>query len=191
MVRRGWRRSLTVLQSNWRLIALTVLFSWSRVYPTSSPTSQLSAQEDARTLCTFFFLFRAIPAAVQPVPRLGVELELQLPAYTTAPAMPDLSCVWDLHHSSWQRWILNSLSEAKDWTCVLMDPSKIHFHCTTTETPTSQILNPLSYNRNSWLCIFRPFPELFVQQVPVATLESLAQFPVKNNQLNTYSRIMS
>ena len=34
------------------------------------------------------------------VPRLGVELELQLPAYTTAIAMLDLSCVFDLHHSS-------------------------------------------------------------------------------------------
>ena len=30
------------------------------------------------------------------VPRLGVESELQLPAYTTATAMPDPSNVWDL-----------------------------------------------------------------------------------------------
>ena len=33
------------------------------------------------------------------VPRLGVELELQLPAYTTATAMRDPSQVYDLHHS--------------------------------------------------------------------------------------------
>ena len=39
------------------------------------------------------------------VPRLGVELELQLPAYTTA--TPDPSCICDLHYSSWQHWILN------------------------------------------------------------------------------------
>ena len=55
------------------------------------------------------------------VPRLGVELELQLPAYATATAMPDLSHVCDLHHSSRQRWILNSLREARDGTCILMD----------------------------------------------------------------------
>ena len=33
--------------------------------------------------------------------RLGVESELQLSAYTTTTAMQDLSCVCDLHHSSW------------------------------------------------------------------------------------------
>ena len=47
-------------------------------------------------------------------PRLGVESELQLPAYTTATVMQDLSCVSYLHHSSWQRWILNPLREARD-----------------------------------------------------------------------------
>ena len=48
------------------------------------------------------------------VPRLGVELELQLLAYTTAPAMPDVSHVsGDLHHGSLQHWILNPLSEAR------------------------------------------------------------------------------
>ena len=34
------------------------------------------------------------------VPRLGVKLELQLPAFTTATATPDLRLVCDLHHSS-------------------------------------------------------------------------------------------
>ena len=32
-------------------------------------------------------------------PRLGVELELQLQAYTTAMATPDPSHICDLHHS--------------------------------------------------------------------------------------------
>ena len=35
----------------------------------------------------------------------------------------------DLHLSSRQCWILNPLSEARDRTCVLMDPSQIHFCC--------------------------------------------------------------
>ena len=62
------------------------------------------------------------------VPRLGVESELQLLAYTTATAMPDPSHICDLHHSSWQRQVLNPLSEAQDQTCILMHASQIHFH---------------------------------------------------------------
>jgi len=60
------------------------------------------------------------------IPRLGVELELQLPAYdATATATRDPSHVCTLHHSSWQHRILNPLSEARDQTCVLMDPSRL------------------------------------------------------------------
>ena len=51
------------------------------------------------------------------VPRLGVELELQLPAYATATAMPDLSQVCDLYTTAHSKagWIVNPLSEAGDW----------------------------------------------------------------------------
>ena len=62
------------------------------------------------------------------VPRLGVELELQLLAYTIATVMWDLSHVCDLHHSSRQRQILNPLSEARDRTRILMDPSRVCYH---------------------------------------------------------------
>ena len=58
------------------------------------------------------------------VPRLEVKWKLlQLLAYTTgtAIAIQDPSCIYDLHHSSWQRQILNPLSEVRDGTCVLMD----------------------------------------------------------------------
>ena len=61
------------------------------------------------------------------VPRLGVESELWLLAYTTATATPDPSHIWDLHHGSQQRWNLNPLSEARDRTCILMDASQICF----------------------------------------------------------------
>ena len=68
------------------------------------------------------------------VPRLGVELELQLPAYTTATATLDLSRIGGLHHSSRQCRIPNPLSKTRDRTCSLVDPSWIRFCCTTAGT---------------------------------------------------------
>ena len=62
------------------------------------------------------------------VPRLVVEVELQLPAYATAIAMWDLIRVCDLHHSSQQHQILNPLSGARDRTRILMDTSWV-FYC--------------------------------------------------------------
>ena len=59
------------------------------------------------------------------VPRLGVELELQMLAYAAATATRDPSQVCDLHHSSQQRWILNPLREARDRTCNLMVTSQV------------------------------------------------------------------
>ena len=41
--------------------------------------------------------------------------------------MRDPSQVCDLHHSSWQRWILDPLSKARDRTHKLMVPSRIRF----------------------------------------------------------------
>ena len=49
--------------------------------------------------------------------------------------MPDPSHVYDLHHSSRQHQILNSLSEARDETHNPMVPSQIHFHCAMMGTP--------------------------------------------------------
>ena len=74
------------------------------------------------------------------VPRLGDKLELQLPAYPTATATPDPSHACDLHHSSLQCRILNSMSEARDRTCNLLVPGWIHFRCTTTGTPVHDFL---------------------------------------------------
>ena len=62
------------------------------------------------------------------MPRLGVELELQLPAYAMATAMGDLSRICNLHHSSRQCLILNPLGEARDRPRILMDPSRVHDH---------------------------------------------------------------
>ena len=48
-----------------------------------------------------------------------------MPAYATATAMWDLSCICDLHHSSWQPQVLNPLTEARDGTYVLMDTCRV------------------------------------------------------------------
>lgn len=69
------------------------------------------------------------------VPRLGVKLELQLLACTTATAMPDPSSICSLPLSSWQCQILNPLSGLRDQTHILMD--------------ASWVLNPLSHNGSS------------------------------------------
>jgi len=67
-------------------------------------------------ICLFFNLFCFLEPNPQhmAVPRLGGKSELQLPANTTATATWDPSLVCDLHHSSWQRHILNPLSRARD-----------------------------------------------------------------------------
>ena len=68
-------------------------------------------------------------------PRLGVKLELQLPAFATAAATWDPRCICDLHHSSQQHWMLNPLSRARDQTRILTDTSRVRFCQATTGTP--------------------------------------------------------
>ena len=95
------------------------------------------------SVCGQSFLFRVFlgPHSLHAeVLRLGVKLELQLPAYTTATATRDPSDICDPHHSLQQHQVLNSLREARDQTCIIMD--------------TSRIINPLSYSGNSHLGIF-------------------------------------
>jgi len=68
------------------------------------------------------------------VPWLGVASELQVQAYITATAMPDLSHICDLHCSLWQHQILCPRNHARDQTRILMD--------------ASWVINPLSHIRN-------------------------------------------
>ena len=92
------------------------------------------------------------------VPRLGVELELWLPAYATATAMPDLSHIWDLRHSSQQHQIHNPLSKARNRTCILMVTSQIDFHWAMTGTLTFQI----PYDDNLHSVKFSFYTDLYV-----------------------------
>ena len=85
-------------------------------------------------------------------PRLGVQSELKLPAYTTATAMLDLSLICDLHHNLWQHRILNPLSEARDRTHNLMVPRQIRFCCATMGTPRT--LFQSYWEAVSWALVF-------------------------------------
>ena len=86
-------------------------------------------------LFVFWFCFLGLHPWQMEVPRLGVQLELQLPAYPTAIAMQDPSRICNLHHSSRQRQSFNPLSRARDPTGNLMVPSQICFRCAMTGTP--------------------------------------------------------
>ena len=85
------------------------------------------------------------------VPRLGVQLELQL-----RPIPQPLTRICDLWHSLWQHQILYPLSEGRAQTHILMD--------------TSWILNLLSHNGNTYpafffcfsvFCLFRAAPAAY------------------------------
>ena len=47
-----------------------------------------------------FFFFLGLHLQCMEVPKLVVKSELQLPAYTTATAKPDLSRICNLHHNA-------------------------------------------------------------------------------------------
>ena len=82
------------------------------------------------------------------------HMEIPL-AYTIARVPPDPSCICHLHHSSRQCRILNPLSEAGVWICILMDTSRVHYHWVTRELPDYRILNEFSF-----LVIISPFYSL-------------------------------
>ena len=89
----------------------------------------LLVKEDNVLLCVFylfiywfilFCLFRAAPATYGDCQARGR-------IWVLAAGLRHSHSNWwsghvcDLLHSSWRPWILNQLSEARDWTCILID----------------------------------------------------------------------
>ena len=83
----------------------------------------LCGRSRKQPVCLFVCLFLGPHPQHMEIPRLGVELKLQLGPYTAATATPDPSHVCNLQHSSQLCQILNPLSMARDQTRNLMVPS--------------------------------------------------------------------
>ena len=71
----------------------------------------------------FIYCFLGLHPRHAEVPRLGVYSELQLPAYATAIATQDPSCVWNPHHRPWQcriltHWVRPGIEPATSWFLV-------------------------------------------------------------------------
>ena len=83
----------------------------------------------------FIYLFFCLFAFSRAAPTAYGDSQARDLIRARATAMWDPSRICNLHHSSWQRQILNPLSEARDRTRNLMVPSWIHFHCAMMGTP--------------------------------------------------------
>ena len=74
--------------------------------------------------------------------------------------MWDSSSVCNLHHSSWQRWILNPQSKARDRTRNLMDTGRVCYHWAVMRIPPWACFHSLfspefglsSLKQCLWLC---------------------------------------
>ena len=84
----------------------------------------------------FVLLFRVAPAACgssQARGRIRATAAGLHHGHSNARSEPHHIC--NVHHSSRQRWIFNPLSEARDRTHILMDPSQVCFRRATIGTP--------------------------------------------------------
>ena len=96
-------------------------------------------------LFIIFYFFRAAGVAYgssQARGRLGATAASLCHSHSNV----RYSRICDLRHNSWQHWILNPLSEARDQPSILMD--------------TGQVCNLLNHNGNSLDFLFKPLPQM-------------------------------
>ena len=88
----------------------------------------------------FFFSFLVPPLRHMEVPRLGVELELQLLAYTIATAMGDPGHICDIHHSPQRpnpltHWVRPGIEPTSSWIllhycwAMMGTPENSYYYC--------------------------------------------------------------
>ena len=144
---------------------------WVYAIPYFFRTIGISLQKwDAEFYLFIYFCILELHLQHMEVPRLGVQLELQLLAYIAATATRDLSRICNRHHSSRQHQILNPPSEARDRTRNLVVSSRIRFHSTTTGTPGCMLLTHSFLVTASFIHVF--IEQIFVEH-PLCASQSL------------------
>ena len=94
---------------HWPVIPFTTAcVCWSQTCPSPPPPLPFC---NHNFVFFFFFLFRAVHVTYGRSHARG-----------WIRASPSSLC-----HSSWQQWILNSLSEARDQTCIFMNTCRVHY----------------------------------------------------------------
>ena len=131
-------------------------------------------------LSGFFFFFRSSQWHME-IPKLGVESGLQLPTYTTDTAMPNQSCICDLHHSSQQSQIHHPLSRARDQTHDLTDTSWSHCCWATMGTPKKTLLYA-AYKQHTLKLKTQNENEGIKKEIPLEALNCWTRFAEKHNK---------
>ena len=108
--------------------------------------------------------------------------------------MQDPCHVYNLHHhSSQQCWIFNPLSNARDWTHILMDTSQIHFLCTTRGTPKSvfhycsKFDNILNTCFGTFLLVLKyEQKNVFLSLLIIVSAKSIREIILNENKMRKY-----
>ena len=112
----------------------------------------------------YFFCFLGLHPKHMEFPRPGVELELQLPAYTTATALPDANFICDLQHSSLQCQILNwarpGIEPSSSWILV-----RFLTHWATTETVPIPLFTTVAFQQNEKTLSATQFTDLLIMTI--------------------------
>ena len=102
--------------------------------------------------------------------------------------MPDPSCIFDLHHSSWQCQLLHPRSKARDPTHNPMVPSWMCFHWATVGTPGVSVLRGHVCSPCRWV------ENLAISActcLPVSIIHAVVDYSAKNHMLLCLRRVGS
>ena len=122
---------------------------WERPKKWQKKQRKKNSENNTKIHLWLFCFVLGLQVQHMEVPRLRVQLELQLPAYATTIAMPDPSHICSLCLSLWQCPIPNPLSGARDQTHILMVTSQVCYCWATRATLTKVCLEDYSHCNTS------------------------------------------